>query len=161
MRRDKFAALRAQIDTLRHAAGFVELRRPDGTVGRYTVGHFCGVLDYARKGATDDPTVEALIADLGVATNVAELDVFLQTVSSMVWEYGEDDRAIKRRGAIPDLSESEYDGGVPPSDPYADTAGAWEAELEAKRAENERIRNAPLNELTTAERLKRFARNRR
>lgn len=123
MRRDRFAGLRAKLGTLRHAAGFVELRRPDGTVGRYTVSHFCGVLDYVRDGRAD-ATVEALIDDLGVATNVATLDTFLQTVASMVWEYGEDDRAIERRGAILDLSESECEGGVPLSDPYADDVEA-------------------------------------
>ena len=91
-----------------------------------------------------------VIDDLGVATNVATLDKFLQTVASMVWEYGEDDRAVKRRGAIPDLSESVYEAGVPPSDPYDD-------EVEARIAKNERIRTAPLSDLTPAERRKRLA----
>jgi hypothetical protein len=151
MRRDKFAALRAQIDTLRRAVGFVGLRRPDGPIGRYTAGHFCGVLDYVREGETDAPAVEALSPTLMLPRTSPSLACscrpFRQWCGSMA-------RTISPLSvaALFPTPASRNAKGVPPGDPFAD-------DVEARVAENERIRTAPLSELTTAERRKRFARN--
>jgi hypothetical protein len=152
--------LRAEVENLKTAAGFVEIRRPDGTVGRYTARDFCGVLDEVRKGTTDNPTVARLIEDLRTTTNLENLDVFCQAVASMAWDYRDtgDAATLPTRRAIPDMSE---DSERPPGVDTTPEREAFEAELEAKRAEEERIRTAPLSDLTPAERRQRLAGNRR
>jgi hypothetical protein len=147
--------LRAELAALRDGLNAVVVPMKDGTTRYFDEMRVYGeVMAAVRSGDESSPVYDLLRGVDYDALASADEGGYVNFLA-LAYSFAFDESGEPRE--VADLSDNEANNPPTPS-----TEGsAFEAELDAEYAKRERIKNAPLNDLTPAERRKRFVRNRR